>query len=164
MILSHVCRAGTRISRTTSFGLLQISPVTLPKICILASLRHVLGQSLRQFPLRLGQDRSVGRVPGQRNGNGEPHECPCNVSDFSCIATHADPHLRNASLVEGLNVLPCRRGERVVRTTPSTLCKVVLFCVRPREQWKLSNPEEVRGTRWGIRSYTAKSQLTKRQP
>ena len=76
---------------STSFGVLQISPVTLPKICILASLRHALGQSLRQFLLRLGQDRSVGRAPGQRNDNGEPHECPCDVSNYGCIPTHADP-------------------------------------------------------------------------
>jgi hypothetical protein len=92
----------------------------------------------------------------------EPHECPYDVSDYGCIATHANPHLRDASLEQGLYVLPYWRSERVVRATPSTLCKEALFWVRTREQWKLSDPQKVRGTGWGIRPYTAARQLPER--
>jgi hypothetical protein len=77
---------------------------------------------------------------------------PCDVRNYGCIATHANPHLRDASLVQGLYVLPCRRSEGVVRAAPSTLCKEVLLCVGTCEQRKLRDPEEVGGTRRGIRA------------
>jgi hypothetical protein len=149
---------------TASWRVAEVSPVTLPKICILASSRHALGRNLRQFRLRLGLGHSVGRVPGQSNSDGmgqkEPHECPYDVSDYGCIATHVNPHLRDASLVQGLYVLPHWRSEGVVRATPSTLCEEILFCVGTREQWKLSDPEKVRGTGWVIRPYTAARRLS----
>jgi hypothetical protein len=90
------CISASKLDYTVCrWGCWQVSPVTLLKVCILASLRHEFGQNHPQFRRRLIQGHSVGPVPGRnksRGMEGEPHECPCDVSNYGCIAMRANSH------------------------------------------------------------------------
>ena len=59
-------------------------------------------------------------------------------------------HLRNASVIQRLYILPSRRCKRVMRATPSSFRKGIFFCISAREQRKLGDPKKVWGARWVI--------------
>jgi hypothetical protein len=83
---------------------------------------------------------------------------PVQRQRLQITAQHWNTDLGDSPIIQCLDVLPCWCGERVVRTTPPTLGKKVLLCVRTREQGKLGDPEKVRRTRWGVLSFTVRQQ------
>jgi hypothetical protein len=84
---------------------------------------------------------------------GEPHKFRSNVRGESSQThggDHQFAHLRNASVIQRLDILPSWRSKRMVRATPSSFCECIFFCISTREQRKFGDPKKVRATRWGI--------------
>ena len=75
------------------------------------------------------------------------------------VTMRAHAHLRDAPVIQRLDILPSRRRKRVVRATPSSFCEGIFFCIRTREQRKLGDPKKVRDTCWGIDPCAVTSQL-----
>ncbi len=94
----------------------------------------------------------LGGVQQRWNGRGAT-QIPEQRQRFVAVIMRAhDAHLRNATIIQRLDILPSRRSERVVRAAPSTFREDIFFRIRTREQRKLGYPKKVRSTGRGIES------------
>lgn len=96
------------------------------------------------YTVRCMQAYSVNRPYGRAEEEEEGIEGTSREDTRKTGGTH----VFNISLVQGLDILPHRCRERMVRTTPSSVRQKLLIRVVAREQRELGNPQKVRGFRY----------------